>query len=146
MIDVKVTKVHKDAKLPTYATDGAGCYDFYSIEDGKVSEMSPCVFRTGLKFEIPQNHVMLIFSRSGQGFKYDVRLSNCTGIIDSDYRGEVSIKLAQDSKSPETYYIVSKGDRIAQGMVVPVEHVNFIECDNLSTTARGEGGFHSTGR
>lgn len=146
VVNVKYVKIHPDAMVPTYATDGSGCYDFYSIEDGEVSEMRPGVFRTGLKFEIPLNYVMLIFSRSGQGFKYDIRLSNCTGIIDSDYRGEVSIKLAKDSSWVETKYLVSKGDRIAQGMVIPIQRANFLECTELSTTDRGEGGFHSTGR
>lgn len=85
---------------------------------------------------------MMVYSRSGHGFKSDVRLANCVGVIDSDYRGEVKVKLTNDGNE---YMQVNEGDRIAQAMIIPVEQVKFIEVAELSDTERGTGGFGSTG-
>ena len=85
---------------------------------------------------------MLVFSRSGFGFSKRTRLSNCVGVIDSDYRGELKVALHNDGKE---LLEISKGDRIAQGMVLPVEQVTFELVEELNTTARGEGGLGSTG-
>jgi dUTP pyrophosphatase len=85
---------------------------------------------------------MLIFSRSGHGFKNDVRLSNCVGVIDSDYRGEVQIKLSNDGGD---HFTINNDDRIAQAMLVKLPWVELIEVDELSETARGTNGFGSTG-
>ena len=86
---------------------------------------------------------MLVYSRSGHGFKYGVRLANCVGVIDSDYRGEVGVKLTADQTSEG--FFVRNGDRIAQAMIVPVDRVEFEEVEKLSDTDRGTGGFGSTG-
>jgi dUTP pyrophosphatase len=145
-LKAKIQKTHPKAKIPTYGTSGSACFDIYSIEAGKVSETNPRKFRTGLKMEIPENHVLMIFSRSGHGFNNNIRLSNCVGIIDSDFRGEISVKLAQDSAEIETQYQVEVGDRIAQGMIIQLDQVEFEWVDKLSDTERGENGFHSTGR
>lgn len=143
-MQVKIQKIHPDAKVPTYGTDGAAAFDLYSIQGGSVFMNNGAkTFDTGLQFEIPEGHVMLVFSRSGHGFKNGIRLANCVGVIDSDYRGEVRVKLTNDG--PVTYH-VSEGDRIAQGMVLPVEQVEFVVVDELSSTERGVGGYGSTGR
>lgn len=143
MISVKVKKLHPEAKLPTYATDGSGCFDLASFGAGELWRGEPvCVFRTGLAFEIPDGHVMLIFSRSGHGFNYSTRLANCVGVIDSDYRGEVMVKLRMDSGNEILSF--KPGDRIAQAIVIPFPRAEFIDVDALSETARGEGGFGST--
>lgn len=99
-------------------------------------------FDTGLAFEIPPGWVMLIFSRSGHGFKSQTRLANCVGVIDSDYRGQVSVRLTVDAGGGLS---VAHGDRIAQAMLVPIPRVELIEVDELSDTERGAGGFGSTG-
>lgn len=140
-IEVKVKKLSKDAQLPVYATPGAACFDLHSTVYGLVPRNSSYTFGTGLAFEIPKNFVMLVFSRSGDGFKHGVRLSNCVGVIDSDYRGEVKVKLRSDEELKQ----VCKGDRIAQAMVIPAPLVMFQEVDELSDTDRGDGGFGSTG-
>lgn len=138
---VNVKVLNPKATIPTYATDGSGCFDLSTINGGNVAQYTyGSVFDTGLSFEIPKDHVMLIFSRSGHGFKHDVRLSNCVGVIDSDYRGEVKIKLKADG---HTYY-VSEGEKIAQGIIIKYEKVDFVLADNLSATERGAGGFGST--
>ena len=141
---VKIKKLHPDAQVPTYGSHGAACFDLYSVSNCKVVMLSmPQTFDTGLAFAVPDGHVMLIFSRSGHGFKNGVRLANCVGIIDSDYRGEILVKLRTDK--PHSCLPVCKGDRIAQAMILPVEQVRFDVCDDLSETIRGQNGFGSTG-
>lgn len=142
-IDLRVKRLHEDAQLPTYGTDGAACFDLYALQCGVVTETKPEVFRTGLSFEVPDDHVMLVFSRSGHGFKSGIRLANCVGVIDSDYRGEVQVKLTADEIFSE--FKITKGDRIAQAMIVPYPRVRLLEVEELSTTERGIGGFGSTG-
>lgn len=139
---VGVKKLVGDAKLPEYATPGAACFDIPSIRDAVVAPGGATQIGTGLAFEVPEGHVMLVFSRSGHGFKMGVRLSNCVGVIDSDYRGELAVKLKNDGCVALPVY---QGDRIAQGMVLPVEQAQFVLKDELSCTERGEGGFGSTG-
>lgn len=141
MMKINVKKLHKDAQLPVYATGGAGAFDLFSTNYGLVPRNGRYVFNTGLAFEIPQGYVMLLFSRSGHGFNHGVRLANCVGVIDSDYRGEVKVKL----KSDEELKVVVKGERIAQALVLPVEQVFFEEAEDLSDTDRGDKGFGSTG-
>ena len=86
---------------------------------------------------------MLVFSRSGHGFKNNVRLANCVGVIDSDYRGEVMVKLVYDGFTSNL--LVRNGDRIAQAMLVPAQQVTFEVVEELNTTERGTKGFGSTG-
>lgn len=141
---VKVKRLYADAKLPTYATDGSGCFDIYTMLNGDTDYGDPHTYSTGLAFEIPENHVMLIFSRSGHGFKNDVRLSNCVGVIDSDYRGELKVKLSCDKQGWGLE--INAGERVAQGLVIPYEKVEFEEVKELSDTVRGIGGFGSSGK
>lgn len=152
-MEVKVKKLHEEAKLPTYATPGAACFDIYATTGGHLGTdlhmgYGPCAtIATGLSFEIPEGHVMLVYSRSGHAFKNNVRLSNCVGVIDSDYRGELMVKLAHDAIGTcQEMFTVYPGDRVAQGMIIPVNQVTFVEVDDLSTTDRGSGGFGSTGK
>lgn len=149
---VKVKKLHPEAQLPVYATEGAACFDLHALDanwnvnakayGAEVRSGQATMFNTGLAFEVPEGHVMLVFSRSGHGFKNSVRLVNCVGVIDSDYRGEVAVKLFADGYGSLKVY---GGDRIAQAMIVPVDRVEFELSDELGETERGEGGFGSTG-
>lgn len=142
-MNIKIKCLTETATIPTYATDGSGCFDIYSdnLHDSYV--FNPAVFSTGIAVEIPEGHVMLIFSRSGHGFNNNVRLSNSVGVIDADYRGEVKVKLACDDM--DSGMEIKHGERIAQALVMPVQKVTFIEVDELSSTERGVGGFGSTG-
>lgn len=142
-MEVKVKKVVPNAKLPVYATPGAACFDLHSTSTQMILSYLPKTFGTGLSFEVPEGHALLIFSRSGHGFNHDVRLSNCVGVVDSDYRGEVMVKMTCDNTKS---LLVKEGDRIAQGMIVPVNQVTFVEADELTGSERGNGGFGSTGR
>lgn len=160
---LKVKKLHPDAIIPKYQTDGAACFDLhaicingYSLEEHKVLNKegigkdaaylkpeSSGLFRTGLAFEIPNGYVMLVYSRSGHGFKHNTRLANCVGVIDSDYVGEVMVKLTVDGANGGIG--IQHGDRIAQAMLIPVNQVTFEEVEELKETERGANGFGSTG-
>ena len=147
-MQIKIKKTSPLAKTPTYATDGSGCFDLYAINTlaTLVHEGYPVTFDTGLAFEIPQGYGMFILSRSGHGFNFDTRLANCVGFIDSDYRGEVKVKLTCDQGHEEAMPMAVKaGDRIAQACILPVPRVGFEITEELSETVRGEGGFGSSG-
>jgi dUTP pyrophosphatase len=150
-LQVQVRKLSEDAKLPEYATDGSGCFDIYAMTRNpqavvRLHENESLVFSTGLAFEVPEGHVMLVYSRSGHGFKSDTRLANCVAVIDSDYRGELMIKLTKDRNQASSIVAqdISNGTAIAQAMIIPIPKVEFLEVKELSETARGENGFGST--
>jgi dUTP pyrophosphatase len=148
--------VHPLATLPQYQTKGAAAFDLHAIIEEK-DESPPGsgitipvgqarTFRTGFAYEIPDGWVMKIHSRSGHGFKHGIVLANGTGIIDSDYRGELLVRLRNEGDFPFT---VHHGHRVAQAMVEQAmqwELVEIGEDEELSSTDRGENGCGSTGR
>jgi dUTP pyrophosphatase len=142
-MQIKVKKLHPDAFLPIYATMGAACFDVFALHPQNDDSVDTFVFNTGLSFEIPEGYVMLIFSRSGHGFRDNIRLANCVGVIDSDYRGELKIKLTADGDAAIIDF--EHGARIAQGMIIPIPAFGFVEVEELNNTIRGTGGFGSTG-
>lgn len=145
-MNIKIKKLHPDAIIPKYATPGAACFDLHACDlpdHGVTLKDRRPIIRTGLSFEVPTGYVMLVFSRSGHGFKHDVRLANCVGVIDSDYRGEVQVKLTADAALG--FLTINNGDRIAQAIITPAQQVSFLEVDELTKTERGTGGFGSTG-
>ena len=148
-MQINIKQLSPLAKMPTYATDGSGWFDLYSINTlpRLVQEGHPVVFDTGLAFEIPPGYGMFILSRSGHGLNFDTRLANCVGCIDSEYRGEIKVKLTCDVERDEGMPMsVMPGDRIAQACILPIPRVSFEFVDELGETARGKGGFGSTGR
>lgn len=147
IMQIKVKLLHKRARIPFYATQGAACFDLQALlaEPVSIAVGKPVVVPTGLAFEIPEGYVMLIFSRSGNGFKNDTRLANCVGVIDADYRGEVMVKLTRDMSMTQDL-VIYDGDRIAQAMLVPIPKVGILVVDELGGTARGVSGFGSTGK
>ena len=141
-VKLKVKKTKEFAKLPAYATPGSACFDLHGQAETDLKGRS-VIYNTGLSFEIPAGFVMLVFSRSGHGFNKDVRLANCVGVIDSDYRGEVRVKLTHDKKGAMP---VGDGSRIAQAMILPVPFVELVESEEeLSETIRGDQGFGHSG-
>lgn len=146
-LPVAITLEHPDAVAPEYETEGAACFDLRAmVPQGEVTvdHHRPHVFDTGIKFEVPEGHAMLIFSRSGHGFKNDTRLANCVGILDSDFRGTAKVKLRMDASNVLPLPVRHK-DRIAQAMIIPVDRVAFYLKKELSETERGENGYGSTG-
>jgi len=142
--EVKVKKLHPNAVIPKYAKDGDAGMDL--VATSILSETTTDVtYGTGISMEIPKGYVGLVFPRSSIR-KYDLSLSNCVGVIDSGYRGELQATFKKTNwlKGGESdkYQI---GDRIVQIMIVPYPSVTFVEVDELSQTDRGEGGFGSTG-
>lgn len=151
MITVKVKKLdHYDASfpLPSYETAGAAGADVRaSLGVGEKLKIAPgerVLVPTGLSMEIPPGYEVQVRPRSGLSFKTGLMVLNSPGTIDSDYRGEVKIILGNLGKNDE---IISHGDRVAQLVLAPVTQALFSESmEELSATARGAGGFGSTGR
>lgn len=137
-----VKRLVPDARMPAFASDGAACFDLYAVSASL--DHSTAIYGTGLAFDIPEGYCLKVYSRSGHGFKNDIRLANCVGIIDSDYTGEVKVKLASDNRSWR-YPWPHVGERIAQAMLVKLVDTEFVEVDELKRTTRGDGGFGSTG-
>lgn len=128
--------------MPKPATEGAACFDIQSATEAVIPAGGTAILDTGLRFHIPVGHALMVYSRSGHGFKHDVSLSNGTGVIDSDYRGELKVKLRNDGAEPFT---VKHGDRIAQAMLIKLPSLNMIAGTVENDTTRGTGGFGSTG-
>lgn len=144
---VKIKKVSEHGVMPEYASEGAACFDLFAAHADVIRYGEMKAIGTGMAFEVPEGHVMLLFSRSGHAAKHSIRLANCVGVIDSDYRGEVKVMLFNDKNEyyPCQSFFVGIGERVAQGMVLPVQRVAF-EFGDLSDTKRGDGGFGSTGK
>ena len=140
---IKYTKLKENVIIPTRGSEKAAGYDLYACLENEV-EIQPhstCVIGTGLSFELPDNTFAAIFARSGLATKSGLAPANKVGVCDSDYRGEYKIALHNHSNTPVT---VHNGDRIAQMVVMPFIPVE-LEEGKLSETARGAGGFGSTG-
>lgn len=143
---VKFKKISPDAISPSYSKEGDAGMDLTITSIISESEFD-ITYGFGIAVEIPKGFVGLIFPRSSIR-KYDLSLTNCVGVIDSGYRGEIQATFKKvfgknDVRLDELDYKV--GDRIAQIMIIPYPSVNFVEVDELSQTDRGEGGFGSTG-
>ena len=139
-------KIGKDIPLPFYATPGSAAMDLHACVDEAVTIPAGGrrVIPTGIAIALPgPDYVALIFARSGLGIKHGVAPANCVGIIDSDYRGEILVGL---QNSGEEDFTVQPGDRIAQLMIAPVIRANLQLVEELDETARGAGGFGSTGK
>ena len=137
-------KMSPNARVPQQSSLDAACFDLFAAHPALIPAGEAGTVDTGLAFDIPIGHAMMVYSRSGMGFKHGVRLSNCVGVIDADYRGSVYIRLHNDSPYE---FRVEAGDRIAQAMVIQVPYsYEFYETDNLSETLRGAGGMGSTGK
>ena len=133
--------------LPSYETVGAAGADLRAnLSDRGVVELAPgarALVPTGLRMAIPQGYEVQVRPRSGLALKHGVTVANAPGTIDADYRGEVGVILVNLGDAP---FVVTHGDRIAQMVVAPVVQAGFAVVGSLDQTARGEGGFGSTGR
>ena len=144
MIAVQWKKLHPAAVVPTYETPGAAGMDLRSVEDGILKPGERKLVPTGLALAIPEGFEMQVRPRSGLALKSGITVVNAPGTVDSDYRGAVGVILLNTS---DVTFIYSAGDRIAQAVFAPVAKVFESELvDELPPTARGEGGFGSTGK
>ena len=142
---VKVAKTDPHAKMPTKGSDHAAGWDLYCLEDTVVSFRSSVKLRTGLRVAIPEGFEGQVRARSSLGSK-GLILPHSIGTIDADYRGELFVLMTWIGEGKS--YKVKSGERIAQLVIAPIPDVQFSEVDvgGLGDTARGEGGFGSTGR
>ena len=139
---VKIKLLGDSAKVPTYGSEGAACFDLYAADTVAIAPGRAATVATDVAFEVPDGYVLMVYSRSGHGYKQGLRLVNGTGVIDSDYRGEVMVALKNDGKARFT---VRHGERIAQMRLEPAPRFELVEAAELSATERGAGGFGSTG-
>lgn len=142
---IKVKKLNEKAIVPTRGSVGAAGVDLYACIDSPILIMphSTVKIGTGLAIEVPDGYFGAIVARSGLATKQGLRLANCLGVCDSDYRGEYIVPLHNDTDEPQT---IQPMERIAQLVVMPYLPFEFEEVRELSDTERGEGGFGSTGK
>lgn len=142
---ISVTKLSPNAKLPTYGTSGAAGADLYAcLEEPVLVRPGQSVWvSTGLAMEIPAGYAGLVYARSGMACKQGLAPANKVGVIDSDYRGPVTVVLHNHGSEERT---VNNGDRIAQLVITPVITPGFQLVESLTDSDRGEGGFGSTGK
>lgn len=143
-INVKIKRI-ENGWLPTYETEGAAGADCHARIDEKIvlKAGEQVTVPLGFAVEIPEGYEMQIRARSGNARKHGIGVVNGVGTIDSDYRGEVCTILINHS---ENDFEINPGDRIAQAVIASVIQAKWAEVDELSETARGEGGFGSTGK
>lgn len=142
---VDVKKLNDNAIIPTQGHLGDAGYDLYACisEPVTIKAGETVKIPTGLSIAIPDGYFGGIFARSGLATKQGLRPANCVGVCDASYRGEYIVALHNDSNEDR---VVNPEDRIAQLIIVPFLHANFVEVNELCDTERGFGGFGSTGR
>ena len=143
--DLRIKKLRDNAQIPTYGSEFAAGADMYAAIDEAVTiePNETKLIPTGLAFEIPEGYAGFVYARSGLASKRGLAPANKVGVIDADYRGEVMVALHNHGTEAQT---VEAGERIAQMIIAPFVAVNYVFSDELDDTARGEGGFGSTGR
>jgi len=141
-VEVKRLPHGEGLDLPAYATQGAAGMDVVSAEDVTIPPGARHAVATGLALAIPQGYEIQVRPRSGLAFRNGITVPNTPGTIDSDYRGELKVLLINHGTEP---FVIARGDRVAQLVLAPVVQASWREVDTLDATARGEGGFGSTG-
>jgi dUTP pyrophosphatase len=168
-VNVKIKRLHPDAVIPKYAHEFDAGFDLVAIEDTIIEPGETKLVRTGLAMSLPPNYELQIRPRSGISLKTKLRIANSPGTVDAGFRGEIGVIVDNiapktdymtpivrqidgkeiDYDEDETFawgtYIIRKGDRIAQGVIKPVEQAHFVEVDELDETERGANGFGSSG-
>jgi dUTP pyrophosphatase len=143
-MQVKVKKLRETAMLPTYQTEHAAAMDVHAdLAQSKILQpLERAMIPTGLAFEIPEGYEMQVRARSGLSIKHGITMVNGVGTIDADYRGELNILVINLGEEPFT---IEPGMRVAQLLVTKYDKVEWQETEELTETARGAGGFGSTG-
>jgi dUTP pyrophosphatase len=141
MVNVQVV-LGPNATLPEYKTCGASGFDLCADADYTLAPGEVKLVGTDLSVAIPEEYELQVRSRSGLALKNKVVVLNSPGTVDADYRGTVGVVLANLGIFP---FSISKGDRIAQGVLCPVYKAHFVPVQELPTSKRGSGGFGSTG-
>ena len=140
-MELKVKKLNKDAKTPSYAKHDDAGMDLHTTEEILIRPGDSAIIPTGITTEIPKGYVGLIWDKSGLGIKHNLKVMG--GVIDSGYRGEIRIGMVNLSKKE---YKFEKGDKVAQMIIQAKENPEIVESNELSDSERGEGALGSTGR
>ena len=143
-MELPVARLNENATLPTRAHEGDAGLDLYACESAHIGPGERWSVGTGVAVEIPDGHAGLVLPRSGLAKKHGIAVVNSPGLIDSGYRGEIRVLLL--NTDPAELFRVAPGDRIAQLVITPVVLAEPIERETLAESARGEGGFGSSGR
>jgi dUTP pyrophosphatase len=143
-VDLPIVKLKDEATLPTRAHDGDAGLDLYACEAAHIGPGERWGIGTGIAVEVPDGHAGLVLPRSGLAREHGISLVNAPGLIDAGYRGEVSVLLL--NTDPAETFRVAPGDRIAQLVIAPIAAAEPVESTALAESARGEGGFGSSGR
>lgn len=141
-VPIKVLPHGQGLPLPAYATQGAAGMDVVSAEDVTIAPGARHAVATGLAVAIPCGFEIQVRPRSGLPLKHGITVANAPGTIDSDYRGELKVILINHGAEP---FAIVRGDRVAQLVLAPVVLASWLQVEELDETARGEGGFGSTG-
>jgi dUTP pyrophosphatase len=143
-VQLRTAKLKPEAVLPTRAHEGDAGLDLYACEAAHIGPGERWSVGTGVAVEIPTGHAGLVLPRSGLAKKHGITLVNAPGLIDSGYRGEVRVLLL--NTDPAETFRVEPGDRIAQLVIAPIALAEPVEAETLADSARGDGGFGSSGR
>ncbi|HVO55362.1 MAG TPA: dUTP diphosphatase [Solirubrobacterales bacterium] len=143
-MDLPVTKLAENATLPSRAHESDAGLDLYACEPAHIGPGERWGVGTGIGVEIPDGHAGLVLPRSGLARDHGIALVNSPGLIDSGYRGELRVLLL--NTDPADIFRVEPGDRIAQLLITPIAPATPVEVTALSESARGGGGFGSSGR
>ena len=143
-MELACAKLKPEATLPTRAHEGDAGLDLYACEAAHIGPGERWSVGTGVAVEIPEGHAGLVLPRSGLAKKHGIALVNAPGLIDAGYRGELRVLLL--NTDPAEIFRVEPGDRIAQLVISPVAIAEPVEAESLTESARGDGGFGSSGR
>jgi dUTP pyrophosphatase len=144
IVRIAVRRIDRDLPVPAYARAGDAGLDLFAAEDVTLPPGHRAQVRTGLAVAIPEGYAGFVIPRSGRAARDGLSIVNAPGLIDSGYRGEIKINaINHDSSAPVE---IKRGDRIAQLVIVKVEHAELQVVDELPPSERGEGGHGSTGR
>ncbi len=139
---IKIQKIHPNALIPKYQTEGSSGFDLHAVEEAMIKPHSVGLVKIGICLSLEVGYELQVRTRSGLALNHQVMVLNSPGTVDNDYRGEIKVILANLSDKD---FKVQVGDRIAQGVVQKTYKAEFIECERLDETSRGSGGFGSTG-
>jgi dUTP pyrophosphatase len=143
-VKLPIARLKDEAVLPSRAHDGDAGLDLYACEAAHIGPGERWSVGTGVAVEIPDGHAGLVLPRSGLAKRHGIGLVNAPGLIDSGYRGELRVLLL--NTDPADIFRVEPGDRIAQLVIVPIALAEPVEASELADSARGDGGFGSSGR
>ena len=142
-MEILITRLDPGVPLPAYAHPGDAGADLVSTVDVRLEPGERSLVPTGLAIALPDGYVALVHPRSGLAMRHGISVVNAPGTVDAGYRGEVKVLLV--NLDPSTPVDIARGDRIAQLVVQRVEKAHFVEVERLPGSARGEGGYGSTG-